>query len=97
MKRVLAHEKMGWEPHYNDVQKHVTIPKGTEVTVIDDVFEPWDHQPDPRMGHTYWCFRWKDKDGGFHETWTRTYAHVEISPLFEPESTPDKGEDCDGK
>jgi hypothetical protein len=49
------------------------------------------------MGHTYWCFRWKDKDGGFHETWTRTYAHVEISPLFEPESTPDKGEDCDGK
>jgi len=79
--KVLAKEHAGWEPHYNDVQRHVTIPKGTEVEVIDEVDEPWAHRPGE--GHTYWLFGWHDADGQRHETWIRTYSHVQISPLFE--------------
>ena len=83
VKRKLFRKMMGWEPHYQRVERHVDIPEGTEVTLLSEVDEPWQHRPGE--GHTYWCFGWTDTEGKYHATWTRTYSHIEITPLFQPE------------
>lgn len=90
MIRVLAKERSGWEPHYNDVKRHVTIPKGTEVSVLAELDEPWDDNPG--CGHTYWHLGWTDENGEVRRTWIRTYSHVQITPLFEPTELPGEGE-----